>query len=45
MVEALVPAESRLVGQTLLQARLRAEDGLTAIGLRRGGKAVGLGTA
>ncbi|HYI04645.1 MAG TPA: SLC13 family permease [Reyranella sp.] len=38
MVEALVPAESRLVGHTLLQARLRTEDGLTAIGLRRGGK-------
>jgi di/tricarboxylate transporter len=36
MVEALVPAESGLVGQTLLQARLRSTDGLTAIGLRRG---------
>jgi di/tricarboxylate transporter len=36
MVEALVPAESSLVGQTLLQARLRTEYGLTAIGIRRG---------
>lgn len=41
MVEALVPAESSLVGQTLLQARLRSEDGLTAVGLRRGRAIVG----
>jgi di/tricarboxylate transporter len=36
MVEALVPAESSLVDQTLLQARLRSEYGVTAIGLRHG---------
>lgn len=36
MVEALVPAESALVGRTLLQARLQSADGLTTIGLRRG---------
>jgi di/tricarboxylate transporter len=41
MVEALVPAESSLVGQTLLQARLRSSDGLTAVGLRRGRAIVG----
>ncbi|MBX9700624.1 MAG: SLC13 family permease [Acetobacteraceae bacterium] len=40
MVEALIPAESRLVGQTLLSARLRSQDGVTAIGLRRGRKSV-----
>jgi di/tricarboxylate transporter len=36
MVEAFIPADSKLIGQTLLQARLRSEYGLTAIGLRRG---------
>ncbi|WP_270937471.1 SLC13 family permease [Falsiroseomonas oryzae] len=36
MVEALVPAESPLVGQTLIQARLRSDYGMTAIGLRHG---------
>jgi di/tricarboxylate transporter len=36
MVEALVPPESPLVGQTILQARLRSEFGVTAIGLRHG---------
>lgn len=41
MVEALIPAESPLVGQTILQARLRSEYGLTAIGLRHGRKPAG----
>jgi di/tricarboxylate transporter len=41
MVEALVPAESPLVGQTILQARLRSDYGVTAIGLRRGRKPAG----
>ncbi len=36
MVEALIPADSSLVGRTVLEARLRSEFGLTAIGLRRG---------
>lgn len=36
MVEAIVPAESKLVGQTVLQARVRSEYGLTVIGLQRG---------
>ncbi len=38
MVEAVVPSESALLGHTILQARLRSEQGLTAIGLRRGNK-------
>lgn len=41
MVEAIVPAESSLVGLTLLDARLRDDIGLTAIGLRRGSKVIG----
>lgn len=41
MVEALVPADSPLVGQTILQARLRSEYGMTAIGLRRGRRPAG----
>jgi di/tricarboxylate transporter len=36
MVEAIVPAESKLVGQTVLEARVRRDFGLTVIGLRRG---------
>jgi di/tricarboxylate transporter len=36
MVEALVPAESSLVGRTILEARLRSDYGMTAIGLRHG---------
>ena len=36
MVEVIVPAESKLIGQTVLQARVRSEYGLTVIGLRRG---------
>ena len=41
MVEAIVPAESSLVGLTLLEARLRDDLGLTAIGLRRGSQVIG----
>jgi di/tricarboxylate transporter len=36
MVEVIVPAESPLVGQTVLEARIRSDYGLTVIGLRRG---------
>lgn len=36
MAEVILPAESELVGQTVLKARVRAEYGLTVIGLRRG---------
>ena len=38
MVEALVAPESPLIGQTVLQARMRTETGLTVLGLRRGRK-------
>lgn len=41
MVEAIVPAESELVGRSVLEARIRAVYGLTVIGLRHGGKVVG----
>ncbi|WP_222184581.1 SLC13 family permease [Geminicoccus harenae] len=40
MVEVIVPAESTLLGQTVLQAQLRREYGLTVIGLRRGREVV-----
>ncbi len=36
MVEVIVPAESPLVGQTVSQARMRSDLGLTVIGLRHG---------
>lgn len=36
MVEVILPADSELIGQTVLQARVRREFGLTVIGLRRG---------
>jgi di/tricarboxylate transporter len=38
MAEVIVPADSPLVGQTVLDARVRSESGLTVIGLRRGRK-------
>jgi len=38
MAEVIVPADSPLVGQTVLDARMRSESGLTVIGLRRGRK-------
>jgi len=40
MAEIILPAESRLIGQTVLEARMRSEYGLTVIGLRHGGKVV-----
>ena len=39
-VEVILPAESTLVGQTVLEARIRSEYGLTVIGLRHGNKVV-----
>jgi di/tricarboxylate transporter len=36
MVEVIVPAESKLIGETVLEARVRSDYGLTVIGLRRG---------
>jgi len=41
MIEAIVPAESSLLGKSLLQARMRGDLGLTAIGLRRGNQVIG----
>lgn len=41
MVEAVVTPDSPLVGSTVLQARMRAEYRLTAIGLRHGNTVVG----
>jgi di/tricarboxylate transporter len=43
MVEAIVSADSQLIDQTVLEARVRAEHGLTVIGLRRGRVALGRG--
>jgi di/tricarboxylate transporter len=43
LVEVILPAESDLVGQTVLEARMRREFGLTVIGLRRGKTAHGFG--
>lgn len=36
MVEVIVPAESALVGRTVLEVRVRREQDLTVVGLRRG---------
>ena len=43
MVEAMLPPESPLIGQSILRARVRATYGLTVIGLRRGQKIFGQG--
>lgn len=40
MVEAIVPADSPLVGRTLLEVREHSDAGVTAIGLRRKGRAL-----
>ena len=37
-VEVILPAESRLIGQTVREARISPEYGLTVIGLRHGSK-------
>lgn len=41
MVEVILPAESSVLGLTVLQARIRREFGLTVIGLRRGKEVIG----
>lgn len=43
MAEVIVPADSPLVGWTVLQARVRSESGLTVIGLRRGRRVLSQG--
>lgn len=45
MAEAIVPADSDLIGQSLAEAALRDRTGLTAIGLRRGSTPLGDGFA
>jgi di/tricarboxylate transporter len=40
MAEIILPAESRLIGQTVLEARMHSEYGLTVIGLRHGDRIV-----
>ena len=37
MIEVMIPAASKLVGQSVVSARFRSEFDLTVIGLRRGG--------
>jgi di/tricarboxylate transporter len=39
-VEVILPVESTLIGQTVREARIRSEYGLTVIGLRHGSKVV-----
>jgi di/tricarboxylate transporter len=41
--EVILPAESRLIGQTVHEAGIRSEYGLTVIGLRHGSKVVAHG--
>lgn len=43
MVEAIVPPDSPLIGNTVLEARIRGEHQLTVIGMRHGRKPVGEG--
>lgn len=43
MIEVIVPAESDLVGRTVLEARMRRELGVTLVGLRRGSSVMGRG--
>ena len=43
MVEVIVPADSKLIGRSVLEARVRSEMGLTVLGLRHGRKVVGHG--
>ena len=43
MAEAVVPPESGLIGQSVLQARVRTVSGLTVVGLRRGRAVHGYG--
>lgn len=40
MVEIILPAESKLIGLTVLEARIRSGYGLTVIGLRHGSQVV-----
>ena len=41
MAEVVIPPDSNLIGQSVRQARMRGEIGLTVLGLRRGRKIIG----
>ncbi len=41
MSEAIIPADSGLLGKTVRDSRIRADSGLTVIGLRRASEAIG----
>lgn len=41
MAEVIVPAESKLIGRTLVEADFRTRSGLTVIGMQRGTAAIG----
>ncbi len=41
MSEAIIPADSGLIGKTVRDSRIRADSGLTVIGLRRASEAMG----
>ncbi len=41
LAELIVPAESRLIGRTVVDASFRSRSGLTVIGIRRGTEAIG----
>jgi di/tricarboxylate transporter len=41
MAQVIVPAESRVIGKTVVESAFRSRTGLTAIGMRRGDEAVG----
>lgn len=41
MAQVIVPAESRLIGKSIVEANFRTRTGLTVIGFRRGAEALG----
>jgi len=41
MVEVMIPPESKFIGKTIVEARIRTQYGLHAVGLRRGQESLG----
>lgn len=41
MVEVMIPTDSRFIGKTIVEARIRSQYGLHVVGLRRGPAALG----
>jgi len=41
MVEVMVPPDSKFIGKTIVEAKIRSQYGLHAVGLRRGHKSLG----